>query len=559
MRFGTIAGRLVAGCVGLAGALYAMPALAALSCNVAAIQSAAPADTTITSAVPTATPVPHCKVDGYVTTTNPGPNQDLFRLQLPDQGWTGRYYFIGMGGSAGYVPTDSQIPGGNPLVKGFAVAGTDTGREGSGGDWEFIGQSAAKALDHEHRGAHVVAVATQQITKAYYGVSKIYRYHSGCSGGGRMGMMAIINHPEDFDGVLLGAPGGRSSGTMLKFIQMGQQMAREPGAWISPAKLAMVDKAVTDACDMTDGAKDGVVWDHRLCHFDVATLHCPAGQDGPDCLTTPELKSMKAILDGPRGPDGKLIAEPMPITNVSSWTIFSGATPPPWDLHPDMAHMMQESTGYVMAASLARGFFGPDYDPKNFDFNNQKDIDAWWAAAERTGFGSPYSSDLTGFQKAGGKVLFWNGRSDPCCSDVEMEDYYLEAAGKVGGMSALRKFAALYQVPGMGHCGGGTGPQDAPDVLLDQLVNWVEKGQQPEPVVAHRGTDRIHLAFADPKTGTVSGVLVPPPSGESRDFLLCRYPQYAVFNKAMADKPGAVDDAANWSCHTPQPGEARQG
>src|SRR5690606_35626262 len=116
------------------------------------------------------------------------------------------------------------------------------------GDWDFLGESEAKALDHVHRGGHVAAVATQAITRDFYGTSKLYRYHSGCSGGGRMGMMAIIHHPEDYDGVLLGAPGGRSSGTMLKFIHASRAMM-EPGAWVSPAKLKMVDDKVTAACD----------------------------------------------------------------------------------------------------------------------------------------------------------------------------------------------------------------------------------------------------------------------------------------------------------------------
>src|SRR6201996_6487865 len=144
-------------------------------CSVAAIQALAPKGTTIKSADPTAAPVPHCKIDGSIITNNPGPNTVNFRLQLPDSGWTGRYYFIGMGGSAGFVPSDSQIPAGNPIVKGFAVAGTDTGRQGSSGDWNFISESPAKALDHTKRAAHVTAVVTQAITKAYYGAPKIYR------------------------------------------------------------------------------------------------------------------------------------------------------------------------------------------------------------------------------------------------------------------------------------------------------------------------------------------------------------------------------------------------
>jgi feruloyl esterase len=96
--------------------------MAATTCDVASMQMAAPRDTMIVSVERLQTPVPHCRVDGYVTTTNPGPNKNYFRLQLPDrEQWNHRFYFIGVGGSGGSVPTDSQIPRGNPIVKGFAV------------------------------------------------------------------------------------------------------------------------------------------------------------------------------------------------------------------------------------------------------------------------------------------------------------------------------------------------------------------------------------------------------------------------------------------------------
>jgi feruloyl esterase len=519
----------------------------ASQCSIKSIQAMAPSGTTITLASSTMTPVPHCKVEGYITTTDPGPNKVMFRLQLPDTGWNGRYYFIGMGAAAGYVPTDSQVPAGNPLYKGFAVAGTDTGHEGPMADWSFMGRNRAQAVDHVDRGAHVTAVSTQQITKAYYKTKILYRYHCGCSGGGRMGVMAIERHPEDFDGVLLGAPGGRSNATMIKFIVASQEMMREPGAWLSPAKLQMVEKNVTAACDETDGALDNIVADHTKCHYDVATLECKAG-DSPDCLTQAEIRSIKAILVGPIGPDGKPLTQGMPITNTSVWSGFLGATPPPWSADPAEVMKGHTSGGYVIGNSMAQALFGQDYDAvKQFDSKKQSDMDAWWAASRRLDYGLPYTANLAGFYKAGGKLLLWNGVSDPCCSDVELEQYYRDAAKSVpGGMKTLPRFIRYYRVPGMAHCGGGTGPGDAPDQLLEALIAWVEQGKAPDEVVAHRGADKVQLLFANPTTRTVSGVLVPPPTGEPRDFLLCPMPQTAVFNGSKAQ--GAVDNAANWSC-----------
>jgi feruloyl esterase len=529
--------------------MCASPPTSATTCSVEAIQALAPAGTTITAAAPTALPVPHCRIDGFLMTTNPGPNQVNFRLQLPDAGWTGRYYFIGMGGSAGYVPSDSQIPAGNPLHKGFAVAGTDTGRQGDMLDWSFL-TDPAKAKDHIDRAAHVTAVATQRITKAYYKSRKLYRYFSGCSGGGRMAVMAIERHPEDFDGVLLGAPGGRSNATMLAFIYNAQQLTREPGAWLSPAKLQMLDRKVTEQCDALDGAQDGIIWDHTACKVNFDQFRC-AADDQPECLTEPELSSVKAIVAGPQGPDGP-IKVGYPVSNISVWSGFLGTTPPPWSDDTSMANMAKTSPGYVIGASLAKVFFGPSFNAlKDFNFNDRKQLDAWWAATKRIGFGVPYGADLRGLQRSGGKVIMWNGVSDPCCIDTELEGYYYDAAKSVHGVSQLDKFAKLYLLPGTSHCGGGTGPQDGPDKLLETMMDWVEKGKAPGPVVTHRGKDRAHMLFADPKSGTVSGVLVPPSTGDSRDFLLCPYPQVARFNPGLAAQAGAVNEAANWSCQAP--------
>ncbi|NBW10572.1 MAG: tannase/feruloyl esterase family alpha/beta hydrolase [Caulobacteraceae bacterium] len=542
--------RLLA-CGGAVGALMLFHASTASAgtCETAAIQAMAPADTVITSATPTAAPLPHCRIEGYITTTNPGPNRVNFRLQLPDSNWQNRYYFIGMGGAAGYVPSDSQIPAGNPLVQGFAVAGTDTGHTGDILDWSFLADPA-KARDHIDRGAHVTAVATQQITRAYYGGQAFYRYTSGCSGGGRMTTEAIERHPEDYDGVLLGAPGGRSSATMLAFINAAQQMAREPGSWVSPAKFAMLDAKVTAACDEIDGAKDEIIQDHTKCHFDFDTLACADG-DKPDCLTQPELKSIKSIVAGPRSPSGQ-IKVGFPISNMSVWAGFMGQVPPPWSDASTPQNMMRSSPGYIIGSSLAKVLFGPDFDVMKMDLNDQATIDRWWEATKKLDFGWPYSANLAAYHANGGKVLMWNGVSDPCCIDTEMEQYYKDAATSVGGMDDLRTFASFYRVPGMGHCGSGTGPGDAPDMLMTTLINWVEKGEAPGPVVAHRGTDRQQLLFADPGTRTVSGVLVPPPTGASRDFMLCRYPEVAVFDRSKAGTPDAVYDAANWTCQAPR-------
>lgn len=493
------------------------------------------------------TPVNHCRVEGHIITENPGPNQVNFRLQLPQDNWNGRYYFIGLGGSAGYVPSESQVPFGNPLNAGFAVAGTDTGRQGDMLNWDFLRESKAKVVDHQHRAAHVTNIAAQKITKAYYDTDKIYRYMSGCSGGGRMATEAIERHPEDFDGVLIGAPGGRSSATMMAFIHAAQQMTREPGAWVSPAKLAFVESEILAACDHLDGAVDQMIWDHSDCKFDISTLQC-AGKDAENCLTKPEITSINALLDGPKGPNGPIKAG-FPISNMTTWAGFLGLVPPPWSPVRSMENMKESSAGYVISSSIANVYFEPGFDVlKDFDFNNQEDIDAWWKGVDRVGFGAPYTADIKEYKRSGGKVILWNGVSDPCCIDTESEQYYKEVADKVGGAKEIDAFMKFYRVPGMGHCGGGTGPADAPDQLLKAMIAWVEDGVAPQGIVAHRGLEKAQLLFENKDKDQVSGVLIPIPAGDPRDFLLCPYPYKSKFNQEKSSTDNAVLDASNWSC-----------
>lgn len=70
-------------------------------------------------------------------------------------------------------------------------------------------------------------------------------------------------------------------------------------------------------------------------------------------------------------------------------------------------------------------------------------------------------------------------------SNVPPEDgvrYYEAAERAMGGPSQTTDFFRLFMVPGMGHCGGGPGPNTFDAVgALDQ---WVERGKAPEKIVA---------------------------------------------------------------------------
>jgi feruloyl esterase len=513
---------------------------AATTCDVASMQAAAPKDTTITSAAMVQDPVPHCKVEGYSITTNPGPNKVSFGVQLPDKSkWNGRFYFIGVGGNGGgSVPSDENFA--PRVAAGWATAGTDKGHPGVDAlDWSFAADPV-KALDNAHRGAHVSTVAAQALTKAYYGVDKFYRYHTGCSGGGDMGMQALKNHPEDYDGILLGWVGGpypdpKKDGPIRNYNTVLREVLREPGAWISPAKRKFVDAKVVEACDAADGAKDGLIQDTRQCKFDFSVLKCKSG-DGPDCLTQPEVTTLNHLARDTA----------FPITNISSWA-YLGNVPPPWT--PETPGI--SGNIYAFMNNWARTYLKqPDRDVIKNPLTEQE-IETMVHEQLKAGSGLDGWFNIEPYEKDMHKAIFYVGIGDPAFPHVGMENYFNVLTKKIGA-ERVQSFARLYQVPGWGHCGGGSGPTDGTDVMLDALTKWVEKGTPPQALVMHRGADRVQTLFPSIRSvagQAEAGARVPvAASMPSRDFLVCQYPMLAVFDKSKAEASDAVYEAKNWSC-----------
>lgn len=536
-----------------AGVESAAPTLACDRANIAAI---APADTTITSVAAQKSPIPHCKIEGYVTTINPGPNRVNFVLELPDrEKWNGRFFFANQGGSGGSVPKAGQHPSGSPLNAGFAWAATDKGHSnandvGVSGDWE---KDPAKLLDNAHRGAHVVTVAAQQMTKAYYSVEKMFRYAGGCSGGGGMGFFAIQHHPEDYDGVLLGGMGlGRpadpSKRSQFEHASIVNEEVREPGSWIPRPKVQFVARKVRDACDGSDGAVDGIISDSRLCKFNFKSLQCK-GAEGPECLTRPQVKTFENLVK----------KTSLPISTIDNW-YFNAAPPEEWNnkigfrafgytlvkgwvntwlKQPDRDVRKEPLTKAEMWTIMLRGA-----NPKDPDASPYGKVGAWQA-----------------FEKAGGKLIYFTGEGDGGVPAAPNEEYFRDT-WKLMGRERTDNFAKLYVVPGWGHCGANatTGPADGDDRLFQALIRWVEKGDEPGPVVTGRGArDKVNFSFwsfddrlATPRGGPTGpgqpfsrvGALVAP----AREFLLCPFPTVSLFDKTKANIPGAVYDGRNWSC-----------
>ena len=514
------------------------------ACNVTSLQSAAPKNSTVLSAELKEKPVRYCKVVGYTITDNPGPNKVGFGLHLPEkEHWNNRFYFIGVGGSGGgKIPDDESFA--PRVAAGYATAGTDKGHPGIA-DWSFS-NDPAMALDNAHRGAHVSTVAAQALTKAYYGASELYRYHTGCSGGGDMGMKAIQVHPDDYDGVLLGWVGGphpdpEKEGTVRTFNVLVRESLREPGAWLSPETLLLADEKVLEACDIADGARDNLIQDTRQCEFDFDRLICKSA-DQAGCLTQAEATSLKNILRDSASP----------ISNIRSWSTYLGSVPPPWTPpEPGEWGNPRLSLAYKILQGWARTYLKqPDREIVEQPLTAEE-VEKIYIGQRRAG-DSPVEThhNVDGFGKAGGKAIFYVGVGDPAFPHVGMENYF-NILTENYGETRVADMARLYQVPGWGHCGGGTGPSDGTDVMLEALIEWVESDQAPEGLVMHRGDDRVKNLFPSISSAAEeaeAGAEVRGLPVHSRDFLVCPYPDIAVFDPSKSDIPGAVYEAENWSC-----------
>lgn len=509
-------------------------------------------NTVVTEATMLSTPVEHCQVIGHVTTDNPGPNQVNFKVLLPTE-HNNRFYFQGWGGSAGSL----ENPSDPVLEKGYAVAVTDTGNQsaapGSGGglDWRFMFDEA-KALDYDRRGGHVATVAAQALTRAYYGLNgfprgkhhrgKLWRYHSGCSGGGRMGISAAVEYPDDYDGIVLGAP-GRTLANILHFGKVAQYVQNNIDLTTDPAPLLnmiIAGNLIEQQWDAADGAIDGQIWDPSVVDISPEQLDqllALGGEISDEWRTVLDMVQEGYDL---RHLGGIVNIGPYYLSSIIEWPLWT-----PQELAPGVFFFFPNQ----VFGTVTQGAFGPDYNfIDSWDFNSAYDELALLEEWDNLNFAKQNSgADFSKFRNKGGKLLIWHGVHDAAIayeSSVKMyEDLVAEAKlgfgksrwrGKLDEQHAynlqLRKtqrWARLFPVPGIGHCQNGVagdGPDDTSLAALEALADWVEKGRAPEAITAEREAD-------------------------GRTFKLCPYPGRSVF-KGGVENPENLDvnDANNWYC-----------
>jgi feruloyl esterase len=335
--------------------------------------------------------------------------------------------------------------------------------------------------------------------------------------------MEAQRYPEDYDGILAGAPANSWTKLLATAVWHTRALTLDGASFIPPEKIPAIAKAVDAACDGLDGAKDGILADPRQCRFDPATIACTTG-DAASCLTAPQVAALRAVYAGPHDASGRSVFPGYPPgaeTGEGGWALWITGRQPKNSL---MAFFGLNYFAYMVHEK-------PDWDYRTFEF------DAELAAAVAKTAQALDATDphLAAFRTRGGKLVMYHGWQDPAIPALSTVQYFDEVV-RTMGKDATGSFARLYMAPGVQHCGGGPGPDafggsgdwsadDPAKSLRAALVEWVEKGKAPGPVIATR------FDGAEPNR---RAAMTRP---------LCAYPQLPKY-KGVGD----TNDAANFTC-----------
>ncbi len=448
-------------------------------------------------------------------------------IWLPAAGWNGKFQAQGNGGFAGEIGYAGMAVA---VMKGYATAGTDTGHSGDATDARWALNHPEKIVDFGYRAIHEMTQAAKAVIQAFYGSAPHYSYFTSCSNGGREALMEAQRFPEDYDGIIAGAPANYWTHLLTNALWNAQALTLEPGSYIPSSKLPAIAKAVNESCDAQAGVSDGIINDPRKCHFDPAILLCKH-DDSDACLTAPQVAALKKLYDGAHDSHGKSVFPgylPGAETGEGGWA--------PW--------ITGQAPGKSLLFLFGNGFFADMlYSQADWNYKDAKIDDAVKAADEKmASLLNATDPNLAPFRARGGKLILYHGWNDPAISALNSVNYY-ESVVHSMGETGVDSFLRLYMMPGIQHCSGGPGPEPfGPLASLrmaaqndDQhsfqlaLEDWVEKGDAPSSIVATK------FVGGDP----ANKVQMTRP--------LCPYPQAAQYKGT-----GDSNDAASFVCAPPK-------
>ncbi|KIY03378.1 uncharacterized protein Z520_00069 [Fonsecaea multimorphosa CBS 102226] len=405
------------------------------------------------------------------------------KVWLPATGWNRR--FVGTGGS-GYAAGFFEYSLAPVVALGYAAASTDAGLSGdpySPGAWALHPNNTVNddlLLNFASRSVHDMAVAGKVIATQYYGRKPARSYWTGCSTGGRQGLVAAQKHPHDFDGIVAGAP-AIDWARYVVAEQWPQVVMKEEGTYISQCVLQAFTNASIAACDALDGVADGVITDLQDCRFDPFTLvgtsvQCDGGRE--ETITRTMTNVVGKILAGPQGPS---ISHPYALNPGAALDSLANTTV--------AANGTRVGAPFFVNAAWIKYFVkkDPDFDTSAIGYAGFETI----FNQSQQDFGpiiGSYDPNLSAFRAAGGKAIVWHGLADQLIFPHDTVAYHQKVIQTLGNnASAVAEFYRTFLAPGVDHCGAGpTAPGAVPVDPLAAVVAWVEQQKAPDVLEARK-------------------------------------------------------------------------
>ncbi len=417
----------------------------------------------------------HVLVVGYTLPSN------HIEIRLPTTTWNGKFLQGGCGGSCGKL---WENIGGSiriAIQRGYAISALDAGHWGetiTDARWAY--NNPVAEVDYAYRAVHETVRVSKIVIEAFYDRAPAYSYFWSCSNGGRQGLMEALKYPEDLDGIISEAPAINLSSFPVLYTWMAGQNTGEDGKdIIGLDAISIIARAVMDHCDAIDGQEDGLIADPRACSFDPSSLLCGNDNEG-DCLSERQVEVLRSWYEGPVNSAG----EPILPTGVAFgsepfWGWFVGPT----DQMGDHFFYVPDWIRY-MYFDVDKG---PDYDPFT-EFDYDADFPATGFIRQHVDAESP---ELEAFNNRGGKLLMYQGWSDPSIPYDWTIKYYHSVEDRMGGKETTQDFFRLFMVPGMDHCSAssGLGMTSASVDPLTAMEKWVEEGEAPEELPVTRFDD----------------------------------------------------------------------
>jgi feruloyl esterase len=299
---------------------------------------------------------------------------------------------------------------------------------------------------------------------------------------------------------------------MLKYVSVLQAMAKAP---LTAETLKLAGRFVYQKCDKKDGLADGLIENPRQCDFnpEADLPKCASGKE-PECFSEAEIAVLKTLYS-----DQLIGAERV----FPGWPV--GVEALTEDGRVGWSEWLVRANGPPISERFAEAFFRYLATPKKDPALNIAQVDLAAVNPQLTFIRQVLNAtdaDLAPFRDRGGKLLMAFGWADPALNPNMGVEYYESVLKAMGPQT--KEFFRLFMMPGVFHCSGGPGCDRAPRVAA--LINWVERGQAPDRLVAAR---------------MVSGRL-------ARTRPLCPYPQTSIYKGS-----GNTDDAANFTCASPDP------